>query len=1163
MRRMVSKRWMAPKLAGFLPLLMIGCFCAAQDGGKPQAPAIPTTIVTNDLSAFLPGFWTIRTGGAARAQLQAQGTLTTTIHYSGQGFEHATVSPSQPLTIPGVAQAVRIRYRSQSGGGFALKFRDGWGRTEVAGKKLEWWPPAAQTGAWQEAVWTVPAATVMPLRFDGFFVNNWGQERNARTCSFEVESLRAQTDIADVDPANGRLRGWRPEPSPKNPKQALSACPPAPLRRLLLATPEASNIFPGTEPTVTLAYSDWSAKPAPGVLRCRLLNNDGTTLWREERPHAGAGLTTWTLPLPVTRFGRYIVEATWQDNGSTALRDELALARIPTPRVLTQAQKALSPYGLNIHSGVAEGDLQSFLPPFCNAGLVWFRDYGWSYDWTVRARGKDNRFAGWPHYDRIARHALEMQIILMPCLQGGIPVPEEAGGKPVFPAFGPQRAEHLRTLFDAFPHLSHWEIDNEYNLRESAKRYEPANDWRHYGAMHKAFAALVNPAASPTESAAPSSTAGASAPRVAVQDGLAGIHPSILKACVQRGDFAGIGVVNGHHYFGTEPPETNGRNRNTGADDDTDVLSGRTFADAIRHAVTAGSSDGIRRPFWLTEFAWDTQAGHVVTPYEQAAYLQRGWLVALAAGAQRLFWFGDSDATEPAQFFDGCGLLGAAPKREPKLSLCSLAGLTHLLPAPRPIGSIEAGGGTWGYLLEQDQMLIAALWMIASDEGPALDLPGAAVHDYLANPLPAGPVRLTRAPLYAAGVSRESRWFRQTAYELQSQHVIVAAAADTVQSTLLIRNNRDTPLTCEIEIQCPAGWGGTLGGRSLTLAPGEQAERTASIRIPAGTAPGTQEAVFCVRENGEGIKRIPVGVQVRPALELRPQHLGNRPGVREIAVRVLNPCDSPREGELRLRLPPEWSATPTLQRIAPLQPGERRDYRFRIDWSAGLLTAAAEPAFVETTFGGDVIRQPLLAGLLHLHKATRPLPTDGDLGKWDDRLRLPQPGCTFGPPQTELWAAWSDEGLHMALRVRDARAVAHDPRSFWNGDCLEVFLDTADDKTHREFRPGDHQFWVVPQVDASTVSIGQWKRKAEIPQTIFNVPGARGFSRREGNGYAMEFLLPAAAIHKFRPAQGARLGLSLCLTVRGAQDTREVFWPEAKGWATTNWPKVWGSAILD
>ncbi|NQT50478.1 hypothetical protein HQ576_00420, partial [bacterium] len=117
-------------------------------------------------------------------------------------------------------------------------------------------------------------------------------------------------------------------------------------------------------------------------------------------------------------------------------------------------------------------------------------------------------------------------------------------------------------------------------------------------------------------------------------------------------------------------------------------------------------------------------------------------------------------------------------------------------------------------------------------------------------------------------------------------------------------------------------------------------------------------------------------------------------------------------------------------------------------------------------------------------------------------------------------------------------------------------------KRHRFFEPGDHQFWFVPLVKDGRVYAGQWKRKDEIPATRYDIQAVRGVSRRTDGGYVMEFLLPAAELHKFQPKAGARLGLNLNLTVKGAKLDREIYWPARKDWGAMNLPKTWGSMVL-
>ena len=72
--------------------------------------------------------------------------------------------------------------------------------------------------------------------------------------------------------------------------------------------------------------------------------------------------------------------------------------RLPVPRELSRQQKLASPYGLNVHSGE-----KVVLVPFRRAGIVWFREYAFSFDWLLRAKGKDGSYAGWPYYPKIVQ----------------------------------------------------------------------------------------------------------------------------------------------------------------------------------------------------------------------------------------------------------------------------------------------------------------------------------------------------------------------------------------------------------------------------------------------------------------------------------------------------------------------------------------------------------------------------------------------------------------------------------------------------------------------------------------------------------------------------------------------------------------------------------------
>ena len=136
------------------------------------------------------------------------------------------------------------------------------------------------------------------------------------------------------------------------------------------------------------------------------------------------------------------------------------------------------------------------------------------------------------------------------------------------------------------------------------------------------------------------------------------------------------------------------------------------------------------------------------------------------------------------------------------------------------------------------------------------------------------------------------------------------------------------------------------------------------------------------------------------------------------------------------------------------------------------------------------------------------------------------------------------------------------PREFWDGDALELFLSTGPAKKNSEFEIGDHQFWLVPNFDEKRVFVGQWKAKDEIPGNRYDLPGVKSAARRTADGYVMEFLIPASAFQQFSARAGEEFGVAASLSVRGNDFAREVFWPRKKDINVRTQPSTWGRMKL-
>lgn len=1124
----------------------LGCGVAGVRAGEGAVTKVAETF---ESTPWVVDVWAKAKGRTALAadaapEGDSRKSLEVEVQFSGQGFEWFSVHPVLPLVVPGELKSVRLRAKTGDPRcTFLLKFKDGWGRTETGAAKLEWPLPVKTAGQWTTLEFKVPADWVQPLTIEGLAVHNWDFQKEARTIKYWLDHVEVTTDLAQVDPGAGVLKTWRANTAETDPKKQVKEPPKTPLVSTEFSAGAVSNVFSRAEPSFNIAIRNWNAGKLAGKVAYQVLDNAGQAVLQNEQTVSVESSVTLALPLKVERFGLYTLSATLTLADGAPQTTKVSFARLPDCRDLTGPQKAASPYGINVHGGNEKLRLE----PFRAAGLVWFRDYAFSYEWLVRAKGADKRYAGWPFYPALVKRYEDLGLKLLPCLQGSMKPPQVKDGKAVG-RVGPDRAwgQEIADIINAFPRITHWELNNEYDLKKEHAEAEEALKWAGYRAYHKKFGDLASVLGDGEV--------------VAVENGRAGIWPERLKSCVASGDFAAIGVANSHHYCGVDPPETNYGNFNTGFEALERDLEPALFFDRLRAAKRAAVSDGKPRQSWLTEFGWDTLAGNVVTPYEQAAYLPRAWLAALAAGTEKSFWFFDYDAAKPVQFFDGCGLLAA--DNTPKLSLCALAGLTSLLPCPRYVGEINAGDNSWGYVFEDEGKLVAALWSVKGGAGPEVAFQAEQLYDYLGNKLPGRAAQLRLAPVYAVGLSKDDPFYKQTAYSLETPYLIVATAGDPVTPVLQVHNNRAAALQAAVRMVLPDGWTAQKLEFAVNVAPGEKATLPVPFTVNPKESLGQKVVKFVIAE-GQTLKEIPLQILVQMPLIMQVGPIMGSPGKAAITVKVGNKSAEPVSGALRLQLPTAWKAITPEQKIESLKPREVRELKCEFEWNTD-WKADESAAAVFSAADGKSVQRPIIPKAWRLRKALA-LKLDGKLDDWPAGAQIPQwmLGCTLGEAQARVFLAWAKEGLYGAVEVRDSQLVTADPRSFWNGDCLEVFVDTADDKSHREYRAGDHQFWCVPLVNEDRVYMGRWKRKDEIPATLYDIPGIQSAAARKDDGYVMEFLIPAAALQKYRAEAGARLGLSVNLTVRGKRFTREVYWPWTKSdWALANWPKMWGSLEL-
>ncbi len=1059
--------------------------------------------------------------------------------FSGE-FAGFGAEPASPLIIPGKMASLGMQIKiSDPGYDVKVGFRDGWGRDRVDEKYLQWQiPTRGADNQWKDVKFEIPPAWVQPVQITGISIDNWGAKSIKKQVQLLISQVEVKTDLSNLDPATGILTSWTPDPERNNSAEAAKTAPATPLVQLHMSTSEPGNVFVDAPPHASICVQNWKPSSLNGLFKYRIVDSDKQVLDSGQRPIQAQSMTGFDLPLTAKRFGVNTLEAEIELPDNTTVSRKLSYARVPQQLQLTEQEKLASPYGINYFGGS-----EPILWAFRRAGIVWFREYAFTYPALMHARG-DGSFSGWPNFLGMVRAYQDVGAELLPVLQRSIVRPNLRDGMPV-DEMGPS-AEWVRNMTSillAFPQVKYWEASNEYDLPTENSTAEQAVNWLNYEKYHAKLAEIAQLVGSGSITI--------------VENGHPGIFPEVERTCVQSGFFDKIGVVNSHHYTGTEPPELNWQNFNT----HSDYLLNRDPAllyDQLRETSRAACSDGKQRQHWLTEFGWDTLAGPVVSPFEQAVFLQRGWMLAMAAGCQKAFWFYNFDSANPKGFFDGCGLF--TYDQQPKPALSAMAALTSILPTPKYIGMINAGDNTQGYVFAQNAKFIAALFAIQG-QGPTVTLNADRIYDYLGNQITDHSVTLTMAPTYAVGISKVDPFYLQTAYNLDSAYMTGAAAGDSVTSTLEINNNRDAAIQCTIESALPSGWTTQTPLIHAAVGPGERKLIPISFAVSAAEQFGVHIVKFRISEESP-IKEIPLKVVVHAPVTLKVAPITGRPGQTRVAMEIDNRSALPRSGTLRLTLPAAWTSDRSNIPVKLLAPAESTRLPIVLTWDDSFKDGEAATAeFIDQ--GGYHTTEPIIPSQLKMHSASG-VKLNGDLSEWPAQTEIPAwvLGSTAGPANARVHLAWSSDGIYVAVKVHDSKVKNNDPTAFWTQDALELFVDTADDKTPRAFDGTDHQFWFVPLVAQHRVYAGRWKVKNEIPATQFDLSSVVGFSQATADGYLMEFLLPSALLNGFHPQAGGAVGMNLNLDVKGREFDREVFWPRSKASGVQLQQHNWGTMKL-
>ena len=963
-----------------------------------------------------------------------------------------------------------------------------------------------------------------PVKLEPLGTNNWGDKNNPKAVDrmFDLFDLRLWTDMGDIPESE---RGYDFD----------------------ITFPVIGNTFYYGEdkPEVRVSGGSWIGKELDISFDAKIIDAYGKETKLDIPPMKMLDGVSSTFDLPCTEPGGYTVEA--KVSGlPKPLTVKTRYVVVLKPQPLTDEQKEASPYGINVHGGGYVG-----YEKFARLGFTWVRDYAFTWGWMLRARG-DGKYAGWPWYPKICKFAEDVGMKTLPCLMGAVnfntPVPEGQEGKQK-----PDK-EWIRQMALAtatFDNLSAFELDNECDGKIWG-------DLDAYGNYCQAFGDIVKACRPDAKSVSP---------------GLAGIYVGFTKQLVDKGYFRNIDVVNGHRYCGKDAPEYSKGNANTGMSE----AKKEYLRDCFRNWKRAACGDGKFRELWVTEWGWDTLAGQPVSEMEQAAYLQRKWLIGMGNGVEKMFWYWyyDDDTDKPTYFFAGCGIFDR--RRNPKPSAAAFSALAHFVPyLEEYIGTANLDENHMAQIVKANGKIVALAYKIKKD-GPDLTIKDEnceQVYDMFGKKLEKGRRQLEIGGTWYVGLDPNSDWLKQAKMDIESDFYVRNVGGEPIKLKLTGNDKFD------YSVQPPKGW---------------TAEKTAEgfdVTGPAGL--GRDTLRFTVTGNNGGVKKVmPVDVDIVPqayTLTKAADFAGN------FKIDIVNQSSVDQDFLIKGAFPEGWAVEPAETHTGMMKPEERKTLSFKLTKSAPVASTekSAIPRFdVVNAKGMKVDTAPIIPRKWAMRKMTGKIKFDGDLSDWGDKY-LVNPfmiGPNGDKDPTKFYFAWSEEGLYMALDVDDSKCFTADPGSFWRAaDCFEIMLTTPSGVAFKENQPwsvNDHQLWFCPIIEKNHVFCGYWpncdeqsKYQKRINERVkgksagngewtgsaddADMPDCKSYLVKTPRGYRSEMFIPAERLIGWdKVKEDADIGFGFYLTVMDLRDSEHLlYWPNPKADNLMKKPWMWARVKL-
>ncbi len=660
---------------------------------------------------------------------------------------------------------------------------------------------------------------------------------------------------------------------------------------------------------------------------------------------------------------------------------------------------------------------EAFLNVWAGTGATWARqDFWWS-----QCEPRPGEFV-WDGFDRAVDAYERAGVNVFAILCYG-----SAWSKGVSPQTDEDRAAFGRYVYEMVRRykgrVGAWEIWNEPNIQPF---WEPRPD-------PELYTKLLKTAYENAKKADPNC--------VIVGGAMAGPDLRFLEGMYTHGAKDYMDVLSYHNY-GQE----------------SDMLVEWPALQAMREVMKKhGDAD---KPIWHTETGFYT--GPVgLSEHDQASRIVRYSVGLLAMGLQKTFQLALADGTDDPNHPDRSIYRGLTHMNYPvKPSYAAYRTLCERLGDKRFAGIVRPAAGVWGFLFENPRESVLVLWRDWGSEpvpaNLALDTPVALVQqldgDWKAHREESGRYSLpiSSDPVYVLNPGPAIRRAQYVRWSDPLRDVVPRAANATV--TVDVSNPRPESTDFVLSIPKPPGEKATRVEFSLP------ANGTQSVALPLDTSRaeiGPHDVSWELLD-GEG-RVFAAGwrwIEVASPLKVffgPVRHL-SADAPRLPLVMEYHGIE-PTKASASLKLGGEPTGEPV---DVSLEPGSSRTVELPLKPEAFQggrslpIEAVVRAEGIELTVGSQ-------RRLLPCPKAPDDVQLDGKLDEWQARpptirpdmmtwayTSSPQPP---GPEDLTVrgWLAWNEQGLWVALEVKDDVLVFPRDRTVWNYDSVQVALDMGSD----------------------------------------------------------------------------------------------------------------------